>query len=46
MEKEKKIGFGLKKTKYMIVKTVREEKEQINETVKAGKYKEQISVNI
>ena len=33
MEKEKKISFGLKKTKYMIVKTGREE---INETVKAG----------
>ena len=34
MEKEKKISFGLKKTKYMIVKTGREE---INETVKAGR---------
>ena len=34
MEKEKKISFGLKKTKYMIVKTGREE-EEINETVKA-----------
>ena len=27
MEKEKKISFGLKKTKYMIVKTGREEEE-------------------
>ena len=35
-EKEKKISFGLKKTKYMIVKTGREE-EEINETVKAGR---------
>ena len=36
MEKEKKIRryFGLKKTKYMIVKTGREE-EEINETAKA-----------
>ena len=34
MEKEKKIRFGLEKTKYMIVKTGREE-EEINETVKA-----------
>ena len=37
MEREKKISFGLKKTKYMIVKTGREEKEEINETVKAGR---------
>ena len=36
MEKEKKISFGLKKTKYMIVKTGRKE-EEINETVKAGR---------
>ena len=36
MEKKKKISFGLKKTKYMIVKTGREE-EEINETVKAGR---------
>ena len=36
MEKEKKISFGLKKTKYMIVKTGREE-EEVNETVKAGR---------
>ena len=36
MGKEKKISFGLKKTKYMIVKTGREE-EKINETVKAGR---------
>ena len=36
MEKEKKISFGLKKTKYMIIKTGREE-EEINETVKAGR---------
>ena len=35
MEREKKISFGLKKTKYMIVKTGREE--EINETVKAGR---------
>ena len=35
MEKEKKISFGLKKTKYMIVKIGREEEEEINETVKA-----------
>ena len=41
MEKEK-ISFGLKKTKYMIVKTGREE--ELNETVK--EYREQISVNI
>ena len=34
MEKEKKISFGLKKIKYMIVKTGRED-EEINETVKA-----------
>ena len=34
MEKEKKISFGLKKAKYMIVETGREE-EEINETVKA-----------
>ena len=27
MEKEKKISFGLKKTKYMIVKTGREQEE-------------------
>ena len=36
MKKEKKISFALKKTKYMIVKTGREE-EKINETVKAGR---------
>ena len=36
MEKEKKISFDLKKTKYMTVKTGREE-EEINETVKAGR---------
>ena len=36
MEKERKISFGLKKTKYMIVKTGREE-EEINETMKAGR---------
>ena len=35
MEKEKKISFGLKKPKYMIVKTGREE--EINERVKAGR---------
>ena len=32
MEREKNISFGLKKTKYMIVKTGKEE-EEINETV-------------
>ena len=38
MEKEKKISFGLKKTKHMIVKTGREkEEEEINETVKTGR---------
>ena len=35
MEKEKKIRFGLKKTKYIIVKTGREE--EINETVRTGR---------
>ena len=35
MEKEKKISFGLKKMKYMIVKTGRDE--EINETVKIGR---------
>ena len=30
MKREKKISFGLKKTKYMIVKTGREEEEEIN----------------
>ena len=34
LEKEKKISFDLKKTKYVIVKTGREE-EEIHETVKA-----------
>ena len=43
MEKEKKIIFGLKKKKYMIVKTGRE-KEEINETVKAEKIQKQIIV--
>ena len=38
MEREKKISFGLKKTKYMIVKTGREEK-KLNETVQAGRIK-------
>ena len=37
MKREKKISFGLKKTKYMIVKTGGEEEEEINETVKAGR---------
>ena len=37
MEREKKISFGLKKTKYMIVKTGREEEDEINETAKAGR---------
>ena len=36
MEKENTISFGLKKTKYMIVKTGGEE-EEMNETVKAGR---------
>ena len=36
MEKENKISFGLKKTKYMIVKTGRQE-EEINENLTAGK---------
>ena len=36
IEKEKKISFGLRKTKYMIVKTGREE-EEINKTVKVGR---------
>ena len=36
MEKETKISFGLKKTKYIIVKAGRE-KEKINVTVKAGR---------
>ena len=35
MEKENKISFGLKKTKYMIVKTGWEQEQDINETVKA-----------
>ena len=35
MEKEKKISFGLQKTKYMIVKTRQEE--EINETVRSGR---------
>ena len=35
MEKENKISFDLKKTKYIIVKTGREE--EIHETVKAGR---------
>ena len=37
MEKEKKISFGLKKTKYMIIKTGTEKEKEINETVKAGR---------
>ena len=36
MEKEKKTSFSLKKAKFMIVKTGRE-KEETNETVKAGR---------
>ena len=36
IEKEKKISFGVKKTKYMIVKTGREE-EEINKIVKVGR---------
>ena len=39
MEKENTISFGLKKTKYMIVKTGGEEEEEMNETVKAGRIK-------
>ena len=35
MEKEKEISFGLKKTKYIMVKTGREE--EINKTVKVGR---------
>ena len=35
MGKEKEISFGLKKTKYIMVKTGREE--EINETVKVGR---------
>ena len=31
---KRKRSFGLKKTKYMIAKTGREEEEEINETVK------------
>ena len=46
MGKEKKISFGLKKTKYMIVKREREQEEEINETLKEEKYKEQISGSI
>ena len=38
IEKEEKISFGLKKTKHMIVKTGREEKE-LNEIVQAGRIK-------
>ena len=34
MEKEKKISFGIKKTRYMTVKTGREK--EISETLKAG----------
>ena len=37
MEKEKKISFGPKETKYMIVKTGQKQEEEINETVKAGR---------
>ena len=37
MEKEKKISFGLKKTKHMTVKTGPEQEEEINKTVKAGR---------
>ena len=35
--KGKKISFGLKKANYMIVKTGREQEEEIKETVKAGR---------
>ena len=34
---KRKRSFGLKKTKYMIAKTGREEEEEINETVKIQK---------
>ena len=44
MEKEKKVSLGLKKAKYMIVKTGRKKEEEINETVKAGRI--QISANV
>ena len=37
MEKEKKISFGLQETKYMILKIGREQEEEINETIKAGR---------
>ena len=45
MEQEKKISFGLKKAKYMIVKTTREE-EEINETVKSGRIQRYQQINI
>ena len=37
MEIEKKISFGLKKTKHMIIKKGREQEEEIYETLKAGR---------
>ena len=38
MEKEKKMTYGLKKTKYMMVKTGKE-REQMEENVKSGTVK-------
>ena len=37
MEKIKKFTYGLKKTKYMVMKTGREKEESIEERVKEGK---------
>ena len=45
MGKKKKTSFGVKKTKYIIVKTGREE-EEINEIVKAGRIQRTDSINI
>ena len=36
VEKEKKTRYGLKKTKYMMVKTGKERKEPVQENVKSG----------
>jgi hypothetical protein len=36
MERRKKFTYGLKKTKYMVMKTGREKEEEINEKVKEG----------
>ena len=40
METEKKIQYGLKKTKYLTIRTGREKQEQIEEEVKEGKIDE------